>query len=101
MRLSVAGRFLVPCDVFLKDGPMNTVERIGLASAAGATVGEPGERARVPLEVIILAMAVAYAVVGPLTDLVWCAAATSVLATVVTLRRLQAEVRELRNPQGL
>jgi hypothetical protein len=101
MRLRVAGRFLVPCDVFLKDDRMNTVERIGLASAAGATVREPGERARVPLEVIILAMVVVYAAIGPLTDLLWCAGATSVLATVVTLRRMRAEVRELRDPRGL
>jgi hypothetical protein len=78
---------------------MNTAERFGLARAGGVTEadpGDPGERRRVPLEVLLLATAVAFAVVGPLTHLVWCAAAMSGLATVVTLRRLRAEVRELR-----
>jgi hypothetical protein len=78
---------------------MNTVERIGLAGAGGVTsgdAGEPRERARVPLEVLLLAMALAFAAIGPLTHLGWCAVATSFLATAVTLRRLRAEVVELR-----
>jgi hypothetical protein len=80
---------------------MNTIQRIGLASLGRAAMGDlPAARARVPLEVLLLAMAVAYAVVGPLTDLVWCGAVTSVLATVVTLRRMRAEVRDLRAASG-
>jgi hypothetical protein len=74
---------------------MDTIERIGWADASGARE-DKRERARLPLEVLLVAIALAYAVVGPLTHLVWCAAATSLLATVVTLRRLRAEVRELR-----
>ncbi len=75
---------------------MDTIERMEWPRAGGATVGDLREYARVPLEVVLLSLAVGFAVIGPLTHLVWCAAVTSVLATAVTLRRLRAEVRELR-----
>ncbi len=81
---------------------MNIAERIELARAGGVTAdegagpGEARERARPSLPVLLLAIAVAFAVIGPVTSVVWCAAVMSVLATMVTLRRLRAEVRELR-----
>jgi hypothetical protein len=72
---------------------MNASERIVFASAGRATMGERAQSIRLPLEALLLATAVAYAVLGALTDPVWGAAVTSVFATVVTLRRMRVEVR--------
>jgi hypothetical protein len=65
----------------------------------GDALGRSGQTPRSdrpPLEVFLLATAVAFAVIGPLTHLIGCAVVMSVLATVVTLRRIRAEVLELR-----
>jgi hypothetical protein len=91
---------------------MNTSEPIGLMSARRLAIdsqgesagvlcarrpnGERGEIVRFPLEVILLATTVAYAVIGALTDPVWAAVVTTVFVTVLTFRRARAEVRDLR-----
>jgi hypothetical protein len=75
---------------------MNTVERIGLA-AAGRRVVDGNERiARAPLEVLIVAIAIGGQVLAVLTHPIAAAALAIVIATVVTLRRMRAEVRALR-----
>ena len=70
---------------------MNTVQRIGFAGAAGAD-----HRAQVPLELLIIVIAIAGPLLGALTDIRLGAAVTIVVATVVTLRRMRAEVLALR-----
>jgi hypothetical protein len=90
------GVFLYVTGVFLKDARMNTVERIGLAGAARGATRKLGERREVPLPLLLVAMAVLCAVLGALTNVLWCAVVTSVVATVITLQRLRMEVHELR-----
>jgi hypothetical protein len=78
---------------------MNTIERIGWATAGRPEVGGVGGTSasrQAPLEVLIVAIAIGGQVLAALTHPIAGAALTIVVATVVTLRRMRAEVRALR-----
>jgi hypothetical protein len=78
-------------------GRMNRVEGVAWSGAdRGAAREDRGARARVPTELLLLAIAMAGESIGALTNPLAGAGLAIVAATLVTIRFMAAEVRAVR-----